>query len=433
MKKIALLVIVCLVSGAALFAGAKSQSASGTAESGKTLIRWAFWGNDTRIQLTQQAVEEYMKANPNVLVNIEPAGGTGDMFNRVDTQLAGGNGPDIIQMGGNFPDYVARDAILPLEPYGSSGKGLLNTSVIDPGSLAAGSLNGHLYGVSVGITIPALAYNKTLLQKAGAPLPPVSSTYDEFRSYLARIKPLLPAGIYPMSDYGSTGSGSTPFGYWLRYNGTPIYNAAAKTTAVTAAVAQKYLELWKDYRDNGLIPPADIAAQYPATSDDTNDFIAGKTALTFAVSNNLANIQSVMSDDVDLVMPPGAAATKALWPQLSQVMTVNKDSKNIEEAVKFIDFMVNSPVAGRILGNNRGASASSTYRSGIAATGPDEKINAYLNVAGPYTTPETDHLPNDTELNSTLYLIYQQVYFNRISPAQGGQQIYDMMIRLINK
>ncbi|MDR1637036.1 MAG: sugar ABC transporter substrate-binding protein [Treponema sp.] len=433
MKRIALLVVVCLVSGALLFAGGKSQAGSGPAEGGKTLIRWAFWGNDTRIQLTQQAVEEYMKANPNVLVNIEPAGGTGDMFNRVDTQLAGGNGPDIIQMGGNFPDYVAKNAILPLEPYGSSGKGLLNTSVIDPGSLAAGSLNGHLYGVSVGITIPALVYNKTILQKAGAPLPPVSSTYDEFRAYLAKIKPLLPAGIYPMSDFGSTASGSTAFGYWLRYNGTPIYNAATKTTAVTAAVGQKYLELWKDYRDNGLIPPAEIAAQYPATSDDTNDFIAGKTAINFAVSNSLANIQSVMADDVDLVMPPGAAATKALWPQLSQVMTVNKDSKNIEEAVKFINFMVNSPVAGRILGNNRGASASSTYRSGIVATGPDEKINGYLNVAGPYTTPETDHLPNDTELNSTLYLIYQEVYYNKLSAVEGGQKIYDTMIRLINK
>jgi multiple sugar transport system substrate-binding protein len=419
--------------GASLFAGGKSQPASGTAEGGKTVIRWAFWGNDTRIQLTLQAVEEYMKANPNVLVNIEPAGGTGDMFNRVDTQLAGGNGPDIIQIGGNFPDYVARDVILPLESYGSSGKGLLNTSVIDPGSLAAGSLNGHLYGISVGITIPTLVYNKTMLQKAGAPLPPMSSTYDEFRAYLAKIKPLLPAGIYPMSDYGSTGSSSTPFGYWLRYNGTPIYNAATKTTGITPAVAQKYLELWKDYRDNGLIPPAEIAAQYPATNDDTNDFIAGKTAITFTVSNSLANIQSVMADDVDLVMPPGAAATKALWPQLSQVMTVNKDSKNIEEAVKFIDFMVNSPIAGKILGNNRGASASSTYRSGIVASGPDEKINKYLDAAGPYTTPETDHSPNDTEQNSTLYLIYQQVYFGRISPAQGGQQIYDMMIRLINK
>jgi multiple sugar transport system substrate-binding protein len=423
----------CLILGASLFAGARRQSDTGAAEGGKTLIRWAFWGNDTRVQLSQQAVEEYMKANPNVLVNIEPAGGTGDMFNRVDTQLAGGNGPDIIQMGGNFPDYVARDVILPLEPYGSSGRGLLNTSVIDPGSLAAGSLNGRLYGVSVGITIPALAYNKSMLERAGAPLPPISSTYDEFQAYLMRIKALLPAGIYPMSDYGSTASGSTPFGYWLRYNGTPIYNAATQTTAVTPAVAQKYLELWKGYRDNGLIPPAEVAAQYPANSDDTNDFIAGKTAITFAVSNSLANIQSVMADDVDLVMPPGAVATKALWPQLSQVMTVNKDSKNIEEAIKFIDFMVNSPIAGRILGNNRGASASSTYRAGIVATGPDEKINAYLNEAGPYTTPETDHLPNDTELNSTLYLIYQQVYFGRINPVQGGQQIYDMMVRLINK
>jgi multiple sugar transport system substrate-binding protein len=433
MKKIALFMFVCLVSGAALFAGARSQSGSGTAGSGKTVVRWAFWGNETRIQLSQQAIDVFQSHNPDIAVNIEPAGSPADMFSRVDTQIAGGSGPDIIQMGGNFPDYVAKGVILPLESYGSSGRGLINTSVIDKGSLEAGSIDGRLYGISVGISVPALVYNKTLLQKAGAPLPKVSMTYDELRAYLLQIKPLLPAGVYPMSDYGWSGSGYTPCGYWLRYNGTPIYNAAAKTTPVTAAVMQRYLELWKDYRDNGLIPPAEVAAQYPATSDDTNDFIAGKSVLTFIVTNQLGGMQAVMSDELGLIEPPGAALTNALWPGLSQVMTVNKDSKNIEAALKFIDFIVNSPESGAILGSNRGSSASSTYRAGIKATGPDLVINEYLQIAGPHTTPETDHLPNDIEMASTGYLSYQKVYFGQLSPAQGGQEIYELIVRMMNK
>jgi multiple sugar transport system substrate-binding protein len=236
-----------------------------------------------------------------------------------------------------------------------------------------------------------------------------------------------------MMDFGSTASSSTPFGYWLRYNGTPIYDERTKTSAVTAEVAQKYLDLWKDYRDNGLIPSAEFAAQYPENNTDSSALVAGKVAIGFAVSNQLAGLQAAMTDELGLVELPGAAGTKALWPQLSQVMTLNKNSKNIDEAIKFIDFIVNSPDAGKILGNNRGASASSTYRAGISGSPVDEKISAYLNVASPHSSPETAHLPNDTELNSTLYLIYQQVAFARLDTVAGGRQIASLIQTLISK
>jgi spermidine/putrescine-binding protein len=37
---------------------------------------------------------------------------------------------------------------------------------------------------------------------------------------------------------------------------------------------------------------------------------------------------------------------------------VNKDSKNIEAAVRFINFLVNSPKTVKVLGNDRGVSFS---------------------------------------------------------------------------
>jgi multiple sugar transport system substrate-binding protein len=96
---------------------------------------------------------------------------------------------------------------------------------------------------------------------------------------------------------------------------------------------------------------------------------------------------------------------------------------------------VNSPDAGKILGSDRGVSSSSTFRTGAssAATDADKKIIAYHDVAAPHTTPETAHLPNDSELNSTLNLIYQNVSFGRINTTQGGQQIYELLVRLARK
>jgi multiple sugar transport system substrate-binding protein len=438
MKKVVLVMLVLMMSAAMVFAsggGQSSSSGSGTStgsSSGNITLRWAFWGSEARVKASQEAINIFQAANPGIVVNIEVSGGTGDHFNKVDTQLAGGNGPDIIQMGGNYPDYIAKGVPLNLDPYKGN---LLNVSTIDTGAITTGTVNGHLYAVSTGATIPALIYNKTLLEKAGAALPKVTQTWDEFRVYLASIKSRLPAGVYPLEDFGSTSSGSTGFGYWLRWNGTPIYDEVSGTTKVTVADAKKFLDQFKDYRDNGFVPPADISAGYAETNVDSSSLIAGKVAIGFIVSNQFANYQSATTDVLELIELPGAADNKALWPQLSQVYTINGASKNLDAAVKFINFLVNSPEAGKIIGNDRGISSSSTFRQGAAAgaTDADRKVFAYHDVAGPHTSPETPHLPNDTELNSTLNLIYQRVAFNQATTAQGAQEIYDLLVRLARK
>lgn len=434
MKKLTLSGLALLACAGLAFAGAQGEKAapaasSAPAASGAT-VRWAYWGSENRVKISQAAIDIFHAANPGIKVNPEPSGGTGDHFIKVDTQLAGGSGPDIIQMGGNINDYVKRGVLLPLDAY--AGK-ILDTAVIDAGAVESGTIDGKLYGVSTGVTMPALVYNKTMIEKAGAPLPKASMTYDEFRSYLMALKAKLPRGVYPMQDIGALPSNSTPFGYWTRYNGTPLYNAASNTTAVTAAVAQKYLELFKDYRDNGLVPPPDVASGYAEQNADTSALVAGKVAVGFIWTNQLAGYQGAMQDEIGLIEFPGAAATKALWQAPSQFYTVNKDSKNIEAAVTFINFLVNSPEAAKVLGNDRGASASASARAAGLANPADQKVLEYLKVAGPHSSRQTPHLPNDTELNSTLYLIYMKAAFGQIAPAEGGRQIAELLVRLINK
>jgi multiple sugar transport system substrate-binding protein len=434
MKRITGIVMTLMAAGIVVCAGcARNRDASGArAASGApgNAVRWAYWGSESRVKRSQEAIDLYQKANPGNIINPEVSGGTGDHFTKVDTQIAGGSGPDIIQMGGNIADYVKRDVLLPLDQYAGS---ILNTSAIDPSALEAGTLEGRLYGVSTGVTMPALVYNKSLIERIGVPLPKTVMTYDEFRAYLWELKAKLPAGMYPMQDIGAQSSNSTPFGYWLRYNGTPMYDEETNTSEVTPVVAKKYLDLFKDYRDNGLVPPPDVAAGYAESNADSSALIAGKVAITYCWTNQLAGLQVATADELDLIEFPGAEATLALWPAPSQFYTVNKNSQKIEGAVKFIDFLVNSPEAAKVLGNDRGASASSSARTAGSLDINDQKVLNFLSIAGPHSSKETTHLPNDTELNSTFYLIYQQVAFGQLSTERGGQQTYDLIQRLIRK
>ncbi len=337
MKKTVLVLLFVALSASLVFgAGTKEQAA----ESGETTVRWAYWGSGERVTISQEAIDLYESRNPGVMVNPEVSGGAGDHFVKVDTQLAGGNGPDIIQMGGNIYDYA--DVLLPLDQYTGT---LLDTGVIDPSAVASGTIGGKLLGVSTGVTMPALVYNKSMIERAGVPLPKRSLTYDEFRDYLVLLKSKLPRGVYPMQDIGVMSTNSTPFGYWTRYNGTPLYTASTASTDVTAADAQKYLELFADYRKNGLVPPPDVAAGYAESNADSSALIAGKVAIGYLYTNQLGGYQAATTDELELMEFPGAAATKALWQAPSQFYTVNKDSKNPEETVKFINFLVNDPDA----------------------------------------------------------------------------------------
>ena len=62
-----------------------------------------------------QVIELFEAAYPDITVVGEPNGGTPDHFQIIDTQLAGNNAPDIIQFGGNWPDY--QQYLEPLNDY----------------------------------------------------------------------------------------------------------------------------------------------------------------------------------------------------------------------------------------------------------------------------------------------------------------------------
>ncbi len=155
--------------------------------------------------------------------------------------------------------------------------------VIDPSAIESGPSMASVC-VSRAVTMPALVLQHVSAPESRCPLPRFP--------YLPRI-PLPPRhqiglpGCVSDADIGALSSNSTPFGYWTRYNGTPLYNAETNMTAVTSAAAQKYLELFKDYRDNGLVPPADIASGFAETNADTSMIIAGKAAIGFIWTNQL--------------------------------------------------------------------------------------------------------------------------------------------------
>ncbi len=238
---------------------------------GPAELRFGWWGNDDRAARTQKVIELFQAAYPDIKVTGEPNGGTPDHFQIIDTQLAANDAPDIIQFGGNWPDY--QQYLEPLNGY--VGKQLLidtperfDQTALIPSTAA----DGNLYAVSLGTNTLTLVYNKPVIEAAGVELPQDNLSWEELLAYGKELKAKLPEGVAPFVD-NSTNQANY-LSYFYQQQGTSLWtlDEGGKSYA-TVDSAKKWLQMWADMRAEGLIPDADTTYTY--TEDGPGQLGAG--------------------------------------------------------------------------------------------------------------------------------------------------------------
>jgi ABC-type glycerol-3-phosphate transport system substrate-binding protein len=399
---------------------------------GPAKIRMSWWGNDDRAQRTQKVIDLFQAAYPDITVQGEPDGGTSDHFQILDTQLAANNAPDVVQFGGNWPDY--KQYLEPLNDY--LGKQLLidTPETFDQTALIpATDADGSLYAISLGTNTLVLAYNKTMIEAAGVDLPKDNMTWDELIAYGKELKDKLPDGVASFVD-NSTNQANY-LSYFYRQQGTPLWTSddGGKSYA-TVETAQAWLQMWADMRTDGLIPDADTTYTYTENGPDSSAFVAGKAAVDLIWSNQGASYQAAMTDELGMTtLPAGGKPAYAI--QMSQYLAINKDSQNKEAAALFVNFFVTSPEAGAVLQTNRGVPSSPVVRAAIAdqATATDAAVYRIYNTIADRSIPQDPNLPNDQEFVNELLLIGQQVAYGQSTVEQGAQDLQALIERLAVK
>src|SRR5512137_483509 len=399
---------------------------------GPAEIRMGWWGNDDRAARTLQVIQLFQDAYPEIKVIGEPNGGTADHFAIIDTQLAGNNAPDIIQFGGNWPDY--KQYLEPLNAY--LGKQLMidTPERFDQNALIpATAADGNLYAISLGTNTLVLAYNKTMIEAAGVALPKDNMTWDELVAYGKDLKAKLPEGVAPFVD-NSTNQANY-LSYFYTQQGTQIWtlDGGGKSYA-TVDSAKKWLQMWADMRAEGLIPDADTTATYAETGADSSALVAGKAAIGLIWSNQLAAYQAAMTDKLGATTLP-KGGEKSYVIQMSQYLGIYKDSKNKEAAALFINFFVTSPAAGAVLQTNRGVPCSPVVRQAISgeATEADAAVYRIYNAVADRTIPQDPNLPNDQEFVNELRLIGQAVSLAKSTVDKGAADLQALIQRLAKK
>ncbi len=395
-------------------------------------LRMSWWGNDDRAQRTQQVIELFEAAYPDISVVGEPNGGTSDHFQILDTQLAANNAPDIIQFGGNWPDY--EQYLEPLNDY--LGEQLLidTAETFDQTALIpATAPDGNLYAVSLGTNTLVLAYNKTMIEEAGVALPEDNMTWDELLEYGRELKENLPEGVAPFVD-NSTNQANY-LSYFYRQEGTPLWTSDdGGTSYATVESAAAWLQMWADMREEGLIPDADTTYTYTEDGPDSSALVAGDAAIGLIWSNQGAAYQAAMTDELGMTTLP-AGGEDAYAIQMSQYLGINRASENKEAAALFVNFFVTSPEAGAILETNRGVPSSPVVRQAISeqATATDAAVYRIYDAVADRSIPQDPNLPNDQEFVNELELIGQQVAYGVSTVDQAAADLQALIDRLAVK
>lgn len=409
---------------ATLAACSSSNSSGGTPTADDTspvTIRFAWWGNDVRNKNTNQVIADYMKLHPNVTITAEP-GEWATYWDKLSTQFAGNDGPDILQMDEQYiRDYSKRGILADMS------KLPIDTSKFASGLVDTGTINGKVTALCAGMNALSIVANPALFDKAGVSLPDDTTwTWDSLKTLSAELTSKLGSGFYGIN--GGIFGDSTARAYMFQTGKTLFTDTGF---GWQPADMEPFFQLMMDYLNAKATPTAAEQAEDASKALAQQMFGVGKTAMVLTWSNQIAAQQAAVGTDCKILRLPsltGKAKDADLWYKSGQFQSISSKSKVQTAAAKFLDYYFNSPEAGKVMLAERGLPPNTDILSTITPLlgNADQKAAAYMTAiksevhAAPVAPP-----PGASTFQSIMTRYMQDVQFGRSTIKDACQKMYD--------
>jgi len=374
-------------------------------------IMW--WGGDARAKLTENALQLYTQAHPNVTFKKVWQANQG-YFDKLATVITGGDAPDIFQIDDNFlTEYAERGATLDLSSYKDSGK--LDLSKFPESLWKYGVVDGKLAGVAFGENTQGLVYNKSLLQKNNLTEPTIGMSWEAFISWAEKVSKVtkVPGTMDPSADYKA-------FWVWLRQQGKDLYKG--KEPGFTEADVAAWFSLWKGARERGATPTPDVIHEGNSSDITKQLVVTGKAATSWVWVNQMPELKKNTKDELGVISYPGNP--NAQWGRASMYLSVFKNSAKKDVAVDVINFLANNVDAGKALGTDRGLPSNLDVRQAVADTVTDPAMKLSIQVETELAAKfgQSPQVPpkGHSTMRSELVKAAENVQFNRATPEKAA-------------
>ncbi|MGX5183527.1 ABC transporter substrate-binding protein [Streptomyces avermitilis] len=351
------------VAAAAAIGGSLTACGGGTgagSASGKLTMTW--WGSDDRHNAYKKALATFQKNNSKIKIEERYSGYDG-YFDKFNTQVAGGSAPDLLQMDTALvAQYARKGVIAPLDEY--VGKSLDLTG-FSKTLLAAGTVDGKLYGVPSGIGTNQLTVNRSGLEKLGLTFPDPEWTWADLKKIALDVRKKSGGKIYGVDDGG--GGTLNAFEIFAREHGQNLFSTDGKKLGFTSETLQEWWEYWAEMRKDKASPPAAITSA--AHNDLTkNGVVIGKSLFTFDIGVYGAG-GSITDATLDFLPTPQgdwSGAREGNFLNGGVLLSATKASKKIADSVKIMSFFAQDKTAIKDMQLQRGIPPTENARSLIS-------------------------------------------------------------------
>lgn len=383
-------------------------------------LQLSFWGNSSRNKRTQDAIQGFHTAHSKISINSWYSDFT-TYFNKLNTQIAAGTAPDLIQMDMSYlAQFDSEHLLLDLTPYIKNKA--IDLSHFDMGMHKSSEDHGVPYGISLGGNYECMAYDTDVVQQSGVGAPPASMTWDDFATYTGKLSKALKGkgmvGVVDASGYMDL------FEIWVRQRGRELWTDAGKLN-FTLDDASSWFGYWSDMRKSGACASAELQASVTGSGAATSLLTKGKAVFDITHSNQFVGFQQLTSHTLAFQqIPTGPGPGIYLKP--SMLLSMSAQTKYAADGAAFINFVINNPVGAKALGLDRGVPGSSTARDALTPTldATDKEVLAYSDLVGKsgQVTPKKVLDPAGAgKILKDIGTIAQQVAFGQLSVSAGAQ------------
>ncbi|GAA2113661.1 ABC transporter substrate-binding protein [Streptomyces synnematoformans] len=404
------------VTGALSFTAACGGDDGGSGD-GKVTLRVSWWGETERHEMTEEAIKVFEKQNKDITIESEYSDWDA-YYDQLTTKTAAGDAPDVFAIEIRALGEYARNGQL------ADLAGLVPTDDLDEKLLTSGEVDGTQYAIPTGANAFTVMANTAVFEDAGVGLPDDSSwTWEDYQSLSAEV----------------TGSGGDIYGTQLNFNDAYLRMFAAQRgesfyegdgLGVSAETVAAWFQTHLDMIDAKGSPSADRSNELGATDIEQSLIATNKGAMGMWWSNQLSAASVGSGEEIKLLQIPRdpSADSSEMFLQPAMFWAASSKGGNQEAAGKLIDFLVNDPRAGEILGSDRGLPMNDTVLKEIEGGLPaaDKASLDFINgIRDELADPPSAYPDGAVEIPDMLERYGQEVISGQQSPEEAAQAFLD--------
>lgn len=342
---------------------AACSSPAAEEEAGPIELRMTWWGGDARHELTNQALDLFEEQNEGITV-IRDFGGFDGYLDKVTTQYAGGNSPDVIQLYNEvLVEFAGRGQVYDLNQAVDAGTISLDGWPED--LVATNTIDGALSALPFGLSTHGFIFDEAASAALGVEVPGEGFTWEDLAEYGAEIRTASGGATAGVTDLSHS---YQVFEVWAKQSGEEFLTADGIGFDEDTLV--DFWSYWAEMRESGAATPPDVSSEYLGTPYDA--VIAGVSTSTFLFVNQYQGVQDSTPNALALTRMPSEGSDPGQYLRTAMNLIVSSQSEHPEAAAKLVDFLLNNEEANAILGIDRGVPANGNVVA--AATGSVNEV-----------------------------------------------------------